>query len=107
MTSPGSIIVAHTRTFRQVYSSIGTSRKQIDFEPPKKIERGRVRAKGRVLCLLRMRKSSREKRDEEDEKKRNEALVTAKATVLLSLMRKNSENNNIHTHNHIRYIDKR
>lgn len=37
MTSPGCVIVAHTRTFNEVYSVIGTSRKYTDFEPPKKI----------------------------------------------------------------------
>lgn len=77
MTSPGCVIVAHTRTFNEVYSVIGTSRKYTDFEPPKKIGKQTEREREKVLCLLRMRKSSREKRrrEEGEEEREDEAIV--------------------------------
>jgi hypothetical protein len=67
------------------------------FEPPRKIEKEGQREREKVLCLPRIRKSSLRKRRRRRNREREvEALVTAKATVLLPLMRKNSENNNTH-----------
>ena len=105
MTSPGSIIVAHTRTF---HSEARVGNREI-FEPPKKIETEKV------LYLLRMHKSSlgkerrgrrrrrkerNRRREGEREREDGSVVIAAKETVLLSLMRKNSENNNTHTHTH-------
>ena len=110
MTSPGCIIVAHTRTFTQVYSFIGTSRKQIDSwaaqedgETDNERNGGTETDRQREFCInLECASLHREKRKstKRERERRWDARIAQKETAPLSLMRKNSENNNAHRHTH-------
>ncbi len=81
MTSLGSIIVAYTRTFTPVYSFIGMSRKYKDFWAAQEDrETDTKRERERKFCVYSECASPYGKKDEETE---DEAVLTAKAMVLL------------------------